>query len=289
MIKRILVSIIVLLLAGTTVLAEESKANVCKEVKTIAWDFGIIEDLEEKSAWDPLQYNHPRALVVDSQGNLYVGDSVNYRIIKFDSKGKYVLDFKLQNPGKDKSAEMKSLIEKMGYVISSLAIDRSDNIYVLNRYENRVEIYTSTGSFRRSIAIRLKGKLNNNEDQMSVDKMGNLYITNGIEYFTGEGSIYDLLGRPVREKISAREWKKYYSSNNMVGYSGYEVKETDDKKDGLVLLRHNKEVDRCYGMTIRTDLQNYVDRKGNIYGMVELTGSTGNNFVVRILRMRKAR
>jgi DNA-binding beta-propeller fold protein YncE len=36
------------------------------------------------------QFANPRSVAVDGQGNLYVADSDNYRIQKFDSDGRYL-------------------------------------------------------------------------------------------------------------------------------------------------------------------------------------------------------
>lgn len=40
----------------------------------------------------------PRAIGINSKGDIYVGGSVNYRVMKFTRAGDYVLEFKLQPP-----------------------------------------------------------------------------------------------------------------------------------------------------------------------------------------------
>jgi hypothetical protein len=96
----------------------------------------------------------PTSLAIDSKDNIYVGDSVNYRILKFDGTGKYLLEFKLQPPVKEIKPEIT------GHIIDNVGLDKDDNVYVLNHFEVRVEKYTQTGKFLEFIGYRddkLKG------------------------------------------------------------------------------------------------------------------------------------
>lgn len=89
----------------------------------------------------------PRALAIDNKDNIYVGDSVNYRVLKFNSKGHFLFEIKLQPPAKNINPEISHIIQDIG-------VDKVDNIYVWNYLEERVEIYDQSGKFIESINSR---------------------------------------------------------------------------------------------------------------------------------------
>jgi hypothetical protein len=96
----------------------------------------------EPSVWFPIV---PRAIGIDSKGNIYVGDSVNYRVMKFNEKGDFLLEFKLQPPVREVKPEISHIIQDIG-------IDKDDNVYVWNYFEDRVEIYDQKGKFTESVS-----------------------------------------------------------------------------------------------------------------------------------------
>jgi hypothetical protein len=89
----------------------------------------------------------PRSLAIDSKGNIYVGDSVNYRVLKFDDKGEFLLEFKLQPP-------VKEIKPDISHIIQGIGIDTDGNVYVWNFFEDRVEIYDQNGRFKESVNSR---------------------------------------------------------------------------------------------------------------------------------------
>lgn len=89
------------------------------------------------SVWFPFV---PRSIAIDSKEDIYIGDSINYRILKFNKEGKYLLQFKLHPAKKQPKPEISHIIQHLG-------VDSSDNIYVWNYFEERVEIYNSKGQF----------------------------------------------------------------------------------------------------------------------------------------------
>lgn len=86
----------------------------------------------------------PRSLAVDSKNNIYVGDSVNYRVVKFGGAGKFLFEIKLQPPVRVPKPEISHIIQDIG-------IDEDDNVYVWNYFEDRVEIYDQNGKFKESV------------------------------------------------------------------------------------------------------------------------------------------
>lgn len=89
----------------------------------------------------------PRALAIDSKGNIYVGDSVNYRVLKFNNTGKLLFELKLQPP-------VKVVKPEISHIIQDIGIDKDGNVYVWNHFEDRVEIYAPNGKFKESIDSR---------------------------------------------------------------------------------------------------------------------------------------
>jgi len=98
----------------------------------------------EPSVWFPIV---PRALAIDSKGDIYVGDSVNYRVLKFNRTGKFLFEFKLQPP-------LKEIKPKISHIIQDIGLDKDDNVYVWNFFEDRVEIYSQDGKFKESVSSR---------------------------------------------------------------------------------------------------------------------------------------
>ncbi len=82
----------------------------------------------------------PKAIVVDSQGNVIVADDPNIRIQKFDSAGNYILQFvsNASNPDPD------------FHSLTGVAVDSSDNIYVQEEVA-RVLVFDSNGSYVKQI------------------------------------------------------------------------------------------------------------------------------------------
>jgi tripartite motif-containing protein 71 len=80
---------------------------------------------------------NPQSVVVDSSGDVYVADSNNRRIQKFDSRGNYLMQW---GSNADNGQFGNS---------AYLGIDSSDDIYVANTDNNRIEKFDSNGSNSR--------------------------------------------------------------------------------------------------------------------------------------------
>lgn len=73
----------------------------------------------------------PRAIAFDSNGNIYIGDSVKYRIMKYDKNGDFITKHSMQLPTRNKKPEIS-------HVIQDIAVDINDNVYVINLFEYRI-------------------------------------------------------------------------------------------------------------------------------------------------------
>ena len=83
----------------------------------------------------------PKGVAVDKSGNVYIGDSGNYRIKKFDSEGRFILEW--GSPGQ-KDGQFET--------IGSIKVDNSGIVYVLDtdrgKWEHsRIQKFTPYGQF----------------------------------------------------------------------------------------------------------------------------------------------
>jgi hypothetical protein len=113
------------------------------------------------------QFNGLYGVAVDSNDNVYVADSLNNRVQKFNSTGDFIL-------------EWGSLGAGDGQFLTPwcLAVDSNDNVYVADSWNHRVQKFNSTGGFI------LKWGTNGTEDGqfnrpfgVAVDSNDNVYVT----------------------------------------------------------------------------------------------------------------
>jgi DNA-binding beta-propeller fold protein YncE len=82
------------------------------------------------------QFEEPLGVTVDSGDNIYISDTGNNRIQKFDSDGNFILTFGSFGNG---DGEFDSP--------SGVAVDSGDNIYVSDTGNNRIQKFNSNGEF----------------------------------------------------------------------------------------------------------------------------------------------
>ncbi len=84
----------------------------------------------------PGQLHFPMDMVRDRDGNLYITDMLNQRIVKLDSTGRWVTSWGKLGDG---PGEFLAPL--------SLAIDQEDNVYVLDAGTIRIQKFTASGDF----------------------------------------------------------------------------------------------------------------------------------------------
>ncbi|MCL4395235.1 MAG: TIGR03663 family protein [Chloroflexi bacterium] len=125
------------------------------------------------------QFENPRNLAFDAQGDMYVADSDNSRVEKFDSTGKFLLAWGTKSP--------ENAIGPAGTFsqIWGIAVDSSGDVYVADTWNHRIEKFDSNGKF-----ITMWGSNGDTQGvaagnpllfygprSIAVDKQGDLYVT----------------------------------------------------------------------------------------------------------------
>ncbi len=143
------------------------------------------------------QFDMPYELDADAQGNIYVPDTHNNVVQKFDANGNFVLKFGSYGSGNGQ------LDRPYG-----LGVDASGNVYVADTYNNRIVKFSGTGTHLATFGDTIL----NHPGAVKFDQSGNMYVTdidnrrvvkfdaNGNmlltfgSYGTGNGQFSDLRG-----------------------------------------------------------------------------------------------
>jgi hypothetical protein len=116
----------------------------------------IEENLTVGNEEDPnYQFYRVAGIALDSQSNLYVLDSGNNRVQKFDDEGNYLLSIGREGQGPGEFER-----------ISSVFIDDKDTIYVSD--QRRIQIFSSAGEYQESITFE------NGINEFFIDVDGNI-------------------------------------------------------------------------------------------------------------------
>jgi sugar lactone lactonase YvrE len=125
------------------------------------------------------EFNYPLGLAIDKNNNLYVVDSNNFRIQKFDLNGNFITTWGSKGTG-DGQFEVCNHPAFMGEGPQGIAIDKNGYVYVADRGNERIQVFTPDAVFIRDFNAESHG--------LAITETGYIYTGDfAISKFTTEG------------------------------------------------------------------------------------------------------
>jgi uncharacterized protein (TIGR03663 family) len=145
------------------------------------------------------QFAAPHGLAVAPDGSLYVADSNNHRIQKFDASGKFVLEFGIFSGPNNPNPASGTFNEPWG-----VAVGPDGSVYVADTWNHRIQKFDSSGKFITmwgtpgQTDINGQGGIFWGPRGVAVDKNGRVYVTDTgnkrIEVFSSDGEFITQFG-----------------------------------------------------------------------------------------------
>lgn len=152
-----------------------------KETGLFGGSFGYLSKFGSYGSLDG-QFDQPRSVAVDSNGNIYVADRLNHRIQKFDSSGTFI----------KKWGSFGSNNSQFKYP-RGIAVDSNNNIYVADSDNHRIQKFDSNGNYITKWGNygTGNGKISYPQDVV-IDSNNNVYVSDydnsRITKFSSTGS-----------------------------------------------------------------------------------------------------
>ena len=136
-------------------------------------------------------FGSPEAMAIDKEGNFYVTDTGNNRIIKFDKNFKYLSDLgqKGSGPGQFDHSH-------------GIEIDSDGNILINELNNARIQKFTNDGKFIKQWGSEGTGpgQFTLPLEHLKVDKNDNVFITDGannprVQVFDNDGNFLTQFGK----------------------------------------------------------------------------------------------
>lgn len=144
----------------------------------------------------------PRAIAVDDSDNVFVGQP--FEVYKFDATGRFVTNWQIKTFDRPPTAGWLNSLD-------NLAVDWQGNIYVSNT--NVIEKFDPAGKFLLSWTISTDEKSYSQIGGIAVDNQNQIYILNGYE---NQVEIYNTEGKALGEWSVG--WPKWLKANQLYYY-----------------------------------------------------------------------
>lgn len=145
------------------------------------------------------QFNAPHGLAVAPDGSLYVADSNNHRIQKFDPSGKFLLAFGSFSGANNPNPQEGTFNEPWG-----VAVGPDGSVYVADTWNHRIQKFDSNGNFLTAWGTAGQTEAGGQPTifwgprDVAVSKDGRVYVTDTgnkrIQVFTTEGAFITQFG-----------------------------------------------------------------------------------------------
>ena len=148
---------------------QESKEHT---VKIFDLEGNLLGHLGDGRGGYPGQFLFPTYVAVDALGNVYVSDTLNSRVQKFDADGTYLMSFGSRGNGWGMFDKPKGI-----------ALDSFGNVYVADSGWSNVQIFNPKGEILLFFGGRgpVPGMLKNATD-VSIDSQNNIYVGDYINH-----------------------------------------------------------------------------------------------------------
>lgn len=151
-----------------------------------------------EGAAGPGDFFGPRAVAVDAQGNVYVADTGNHRVQKFDKDGKFLAVYGTRGAGDGQFNEPVGIF-----------VDQSGLIYVADTWNHRVQKFD--GAFKPLAQWSMAGwqsESPSNKPYLVADSAGNVYVSDPenqrIVKFSATGTVLAVWGKLGSDNASLR-------------------------------------------------------------------------------------
>lgn len=139
------------------------------------------------------QFHYPAGIAVDGSGNVYIADNLNNRLQKFTSVGGYLAQWGSSAPATGNGNGQFNTPD--GVAVNSAGT----TIYVADSGNNRIQAFTSTGSYLTQWGASGSGNGQFNfPSGLTTDSSGNVYVTdrgnNRIQMFDYAGNYLNQVG-----------------------------------------------------------------------------------------------
>ena len=135
---------------------------------------------------DPNALDVPVGVAADAEGNIYVMDTSNYHIQKFDSEGNLLLICGSEGSGEGQFSDILDAHE------GHLAVDTQGNVYVIDLKNLRIQKFDSNGNYLTQWGTEGDGKGQfTHPFDIAIDNQNNIYVSdvgsNTIQKFDETG------------------------------------------------------------------------------------------------------
>jgi streptogramin lyase len=196
-------------------------------------------------------------LAVDSKGNVFVVDTNNNRIQKFDPDGNFQMKWGTKGAGDGQFIEA-----------SDIAIDRQDNIYVGDYENSTIQKFDNNGNFL------LGWKSPGNIYSIAIGPDGNVIVADAagrLRKFDGSGNLLSEIKPAPVDNIPIELWNiavDVQANIYIADYSGFRIVKLDSRGEFISTWRGSNT-----GAAMFVNLEDItVDDRGNLF----ITDSASN-------------